>query len=116
MPRISDSEMTKLKLANTELELENRHLKEAVTMLEKELKLSNKLLRKQRIPRRPYCNSTSKALIAAQQGFKCYGVEGFACPLLLTNKGVFDCSLWEVDHIKEYSKYAPERGFIFACI
>ena len=63
------------KLENSELRAQVQELRGVVEQYQRELKESNALLLKQRLPPRPYTNSTEKQLIAASQQWKCAGEE-----------------------------------------
>ena len=102
-------ETSELKLENSELRHKVANLEKALQILELELQRSNRLLLKQRLPARPKFNSTQKALIAAEQQFKCIPVDGQICPLSLTNDSLFDGSLWEIDHINPWSVSGNDR-------
>ena len=82
MSESSDSEaLLRVKLEASEakrevLELSRRVEELQCTLVEQTaiIKENTALLRKQRLPPRPYLNSTSKALIACKQGFNRRGV------------------------------------------
>ena len=77
------------------------------------IKENTSLLRKQRLPPRPYLNSTSKALIACRQRFKCANTDG-ECPLFKLGDGTFQEDLWECDHISPWNKSGRHTGNIHA--
>jgi 5-methylcytosine-specific restriction endonuclease McrA len=77
------------------------------------IKENTTLLRKQRLPPRPYLNSTSKALIACRQAFKCANVDG-ECPLFKLGDGTFQEDLWECDHINPWNRSGRHTGNIHA--
>jgi len=60
------------------------------------------LLREQRLPKRIRVSSTERMLLAASQKWKCDG--GKDCPLITLNDGLFDSSLFIVDHIRPWCK------------
>ena len=78
---MADEEIALLraKLEASELRHEVKELRSVVAQYQRELKESNTLLLKQRLPPRPHTNSTEKQLIAAGQYWKCAGGED--CPL-----------------------------------
>ena len=101
--------LLRAKLDASELRHEVQELRGVIAQYQRELKESNKLLLKQRLPPRPYTNSTEKQLIAAGQGWRCAG--GGDCPLLkLTPGGVFDQSLYIIDHTAPYSASGRHEG------
>jgi len=108
--KMSEGEVALLraKLEASELRHEVQRLQGVVKQYQRELEESNRLLRKQRLPPKPHANATEKALIAASQRFVCAGGEG--CPLKVLNGGVFDSSLWEIDHIEPYSRSGKHVG------
>ena len=68
------------KLEASELRHRVNELNAVITQLN--LKESNTLLRKQRLPPRIKCTSTQRQQIAARQGWRCAGDE---CPLRIVN-------------------------------
>ena len=87
---MADEEIALLraKLEASELRHEVKELRSVVAQYQRELKESNTLLLKQRLPPRSHTNSTEKQLIAAGQFWKCAGGED--CPLKrLTLQGAF---------------------------
>ena len=70
----------RLEASNTKLELEHlrndlRELQAVMLQYEVELKEARRLLLRQRLPRRPFCSSTERQLIAARQSWKCAGYD-----------------------------------------
>ena len=95
-------ELLQAKLEASELRHEVQELRRVIAQYQQELKESNKLLLKQRLPPRPFTNSTEKQLIAAAQGWRC-GSGADDCPLTILTGGVFDQSLYVIDHSTPYS-------------
>jgi hypothetical protein len=106
-------EVAQLKNALLELQRKNASLQAVVDQQCAVIKENTALLCKQRLPPRPYMNSTSKALIAQAQGF-CCGNPGGDCPLYKLGDGRFGKDLWECDHIEMYSKSGKHTGNIRA--
>ena len=106
-------EVAQLKNALLELQRKNASLQAVVDQQCAVIKENTALLCKQRLPPRPYMNSTSKALIAQAQGF-CCGNPGGDCPLYKLGDGRFGKDLWECDHIEMYSKSGEHTGNIRA--
>ena len=104
MPK--NRETLELQLQVSELKRETTGLRDIIHSLTKELKESNRLLRQQRFPPRPRCNSTEKQLIAASQKWRCAGLgeNGPECPLITLNDGLFDSALFIIDHTIPWSK------------
>ena len=101
--------LLRAKLEASELRHEVKELRSVVAQYQRELKESNTLLLKQRLPPRPHTNSTEKQLIAAGQYWKCAGGED--CPLKrLTPGGVFDQSLYIIDHDLPWSASGKHVG------
>ena len=80
----------KLDASNAKLEAEQlrnevRQLQTVISQYQTELRESRRLLLRQRLPRRPFCSSTERQLIAASQGWKCAGFD--ECPLKVINGG-----------------------------
>ena len=97
------------KLEASTLREEVQRLRGVIAQYQRELKESNALLMKQRLPARPFTNSTEKLLIAASQEWKCAGEDD--CPLKLLNpSGVFDRSLFIIDHAVLYSASGKHFG------
>ena len=99
------------KLEANALREELQRMRGVVAQYQRELKESNQLLIKQRLPPRPYTNSTEKQLIAASQGWKCAGEED--CPLKVLNSSgepFFDQSLFIIDHEVPYSASGKHLG------
>ena len=94
--------MDKLRLENLRLEQANKDLKETVKEMNDALRESTKLLLKTR-PARPAIPHERKLLVAAQQGWKCANPFG-TCLLHRLGEGYFGESLFECDHIEQYSK------------
>ena len=90
-------ELLQAKLELSELRHEVKELRRVIGQYQQELRESNKLLLKQRLPPRPFTNSTEKQLIAASQGWKCASGDP-NCPLLVLTGGYFDRSLYIIDH------------------
>ena len=65
--------LLRARLEASELRHEVQELRSVVAQYQRELRESNKLLLKQRLPPRPHTNSTEKQLIAASQLWKCAG-------------------------------------------
>ena len=106
-------ELAELKNALFDLQRKNASLHAVVDQQCAVIKENTALLCKQRLPPRPYMNSTSKALIAQTQGF-CCGNPGGDCPLYKLGDGRFGKDLWECDHIEMYSKSGKHTGNIRA--
>ena len=116
MPRRTNVEKAEVELLTAKLEAstarlevqqlrnEVRQLQAVLSQYQQEVKEARKLLLKQRLPRRPFCNSTERQLIAASQGWKCAGYD--ECPLRLLNGGVFDSSLYIIEHVEPWSRSA----------
>ena len=101
--------LLRAQLEASELRHEVRELRSAIVQYQRELKESNSLLLKQRLPPRPHTNSTEKQLIAASQLWRCAG--GGDCPLKkLTPGGVFDQSLYIIDHDLPWSASGKHLG------
>jgi hypothetical protein len=101
--------LLRVKLEASELRHEVRELRSVVAQYQRELRESNRLLLKQRLPPRPHTNSTEKQLIAASQQWRCAG--GGECPLKkLTPGGVFDQSLYIIDHSSPWSASGRHVG------
>ena len=77
---MADEEIALLraKLEASELRHEVKELRSVVAQYQRELKESNTLLLKQRLPPRQHTNSTEKQLIAAGQLWKCAGGGGLS--------------------------------------
>ena len=108
---VADEEIALLRarLEASELRHEVKELRSVVAQYQRELKESNTLLLKQRLPPRPHTNSTEKQLIAAGQLWKCAGGED--CPLKrLTPGGVLDQSLYIIDHDLPWSASGKHVG------
>ena len=106
---MSEVEILRAKLEASELRHEVRELRSVVEQYQRELGESNRLLLKQRLPPRPHTNSTEKQLIAASQYWRCAGEED--CPLRrLTPGGVFDRSLYIIDHESPWSASGKHVG------
>ena len=95
-------ELLQAKLEASELRHEVQELRRVIGQYQQELRESNKLLLKQRLPPRPFTNSTEKQLIAANQGWKC-GSGADDCPLKVLTGGLFDQSLYVIDHSTPFS-------------
>ena len=115
-----DVEVLKLKLDVAELRasfMESQKqietLKEVIDQQSTIIKENTTLLRKQRLPPRPYMNSTSKALIAQSQNWTCSNPGG-DCPLFKLGDGRFGKSLFEIDHVLMWSKSGKHSGNIRA--
>ena len=100
--------LLRAKLEASELRHEVQQLRAVVARYQRELKESNTLLLKQRLPPRPYTNSTEKQLIAASQRWQCAGSD--ECPLRVLTGGVFDQSLFVIDHEQPYSRSGRHSG------
>ena len=89
-------------------------LRGIITQLQLELKESNTLLRKQRLPPRIKISSTERQQIAARQGWKCAG--GESCPLRILNPpGLFEAAtLYEIDHQERWSESGRHLGNLYA--
>jgi hypothetical protein len=94
--------MDKLRLEKLRLEQANKDLKKTVKEMNDALRESTKLLLKTR-PARPAIPHERKLLVAAQQGWKCANPFG-TCLLHRLGTGLFDESLFECDHVEQYSK------------
>ena len=121
MPRRANTESTaevqlltaKLEASNAKLEVQHlrtevKRLEAVILQCQQEHKEAHRLLLKQ-LPRRPFTNSTEKSLLAASQGWKCAGPYE-DCPLKLVNGGVFDQSLYIVEHLEPWSRSARHVG------
>ena len=118
--QVNETELLKSQLEAKEARVQVLELEKRVVLLEKliteqtaVIKENTALLRKQRLPRRPYLNSTAKAIPAARQGFKCANPDG-SCPLFKTSDGTFCESLYEVDHIIPYHLSGLHTGNLHA--
>lgn len=101
--------LLRAKLEASELRHEVQELRSVIAQYQRELRESNRLLLKQRLPPRPHTNSTEKQLIAASQSWRCAGGED--CPLTkLTPGGVFDQSLYIIDHSCPWSASGRHVG------
>lgn len=98
-------ELLQAKLEASELRHEVQELRRVIAQYQQELRECSKLLLKQRLPPRPFTNSTEKQLIAASQGWKCASGDP-NCPLLVLTGGYFDHSLYIVDHTTPWSASA----------
>ena len=94
--------MDKLKLENMKLQRANKEMQDALKEMNDALRESTKLLLKTR-PARPAIPHERKLLVAAQQGWKCANPFG-TCLLHRLGEGFFDQSLFECDHVEQYSK------------
>ena len=90
-------ELLQAKLEASELRHEVQELRRVIAQYQQELRETNRLLLKQRLPPRPFTNATEKQLIAASQGWKCTSGDP-NCPLLVLTGGYFDQSLYIIDH------------------
>lgn len=105
-----DVELLQAKLEASELRHEVAELRRVIAQYQLELKESSKLLLKGgRVPPRPFTNSTEKQLIAASQEWRC-GSGDPNCPLLVLTGGVFDQSLYVVDHTMPWSASGKHWG------
>ena len=105
--------MDKLKLENLRLKQQMKEMEEAITEMNDALKESTKLLIKAR-PARPPIPHERKMLVAAAQKWKCANPFG-TCLLHRLGTGLFDESLFECDHIEQYSKSYRSVGNL-ACL
>ena len=96
------------KLENSELRQQVQELRAVLQQYQRELIESNRLLLRQRLPPRPYTNSTEKQMIAAAQQWRCAGEDD--CPLKVLNDGRFDRSLYIIDHQEPYSRSGKHTG------
>ena len=120
MPRRAKAESGEVELLTAKLEASNlrlevqglqnqlRQQQSVISQYQEELKESHRLLLKQRLPRRPYTSSTERQLIAASQGWRCAGFED--CPLRKLNDGLFDKSLFIVEHLSPWSASGRHVG------
>ena len=105
-----DVELLQAMLEASELRHEVVGLRRVVAQYQEELREASKLLLKGgRIPPRPFTNSTEKQLIAASQSWKC-GSGDPNCPLIVLTGGVFDQSLYVVDHTTPWAASGKHWG------
>ena len=105
-------EVAELKNALLETQRENERLKTVLDQQCNIIKENTALLRRQRLPRRPYLkvlNSTAKALIAQEQGCVCANPDG-TCLLFKIGDGRFGKDLYECDHIVMWSRSGRHTG------
>ena len=97
-------ELLEAKLEASELRHRVNELNAAIQQLQVELKESNTLLRKQRLPSRIKLTPVQRMQIAAQQKWVCAG--GETCPLKVINPpGLFTAdALFECDHVEPWSE------------
>ena len=113
MPRETTVSLLRAKLEASELRHRVRELTTAIEQLQAELTESNTLLRKQRLPARIRVSSTQRQQIAASQVWRCVGDD---CPLRMINPpdGLFDQSLYEIDHVESWSSSGRHTGNLAA--
>jgi len=102
--------LLRAQLEASELKHTVAELRGVISQLQCELKESNQLLRKQRLPPRIKTTSTQRLQVAARQGWKCAAEE---CPLKITNPphGLFTPdALFDVDHLSPWSESARHTG------
>jgi hypothetical protein len=102
-------EVAELKREVLELQKKNESLQSVIDQQCNIIKENTTLLRRQRLPPRPYLNSTAKALLAQSQGWRCANPNG-DCPLFKLGDGRFGRDLWEVDHIAMWSRSGQHTG------
>ena len=102
-------EIAELKYEVLELQKKNETLRSVIDQQCTIIKENTALLRRQRLPPRPYLNSTAKALIAQSQGWCCANPNG-DCPLYKLGDGRFGRDLWECDHIAMWSRSGQHTG------
>ena len=94
-------EASEAKLKILELSQRIQTLETVVSDQSKIIKENTALLRKQRLPTRPYLSAASKVLIACRQQFKCSDPFN-TCPCYKLGDGTFheDLGIFEIDHIQ----------------
>ena len=98
-------EASEAKRRAMELEQTISTLEAVVAQQTQIIRENSALLRRQRLPPRPYMNSTQKLLLACRQEFKCAAPLGKErCPRYQLGDGLFGEDLFEVDHIQMWSK------------
>ena len=102
-------EIAELKNQLLEAETKMHTLHEVIDRQSTIIKENTLLLRKQRLPPRPYMNSTTKLLISQSQHWKCANPNG-DCVLYKLGDGTFGRDLFEIDHIKPYSQSGMHSG------
>ena len=108
MPRETKVALLTAKLEASELRHRVSELEAVITQLQLELKESNALLRKQRLPPRIKTTPVQRMQIAARQGWRCMGEN---CPLKLFNGGFFTAeALFDVDHIQPWAESGRHIG------
>ena len=103
----------KLEASEARLELQTlqnqvRELQEVISQYQDELRECRKLLLKQRLPRRIFTSSSERQLIAAGQGWRCLGYDD--CPLKKLNGGLFDKSLFVIEHLSPWAASGRHVG------
>jgi len=116
---VSENALLQAQLEASEANVQILELKQQIAVLEKVIseqmviiKENTALLRKQRLPKRPFMNSTMKAILASKQNFKCANFDG-NCPLFKLGDGTFDSGLWECDHKVPYHVSGQHTGNIW---
>ena len=102
-------EVSELKRELLELQRKNEALQGVIEQQSNVIKENTALLLRQRLPTRPYLNSTAKALIAESQRWCCANPNG-DCPLFKLGDGRFGKDLWECDHIAMWSRSGQHTG------
>ena len=112
MPRRSagGEELLRAKLEVSELRHRVNELDAVIVQLQNELKESNRLLLRQRLPSRERVTSLQRQQIAARQRWQCVG--GVDCPLKVINPpGLFTWeALYEIDHVVPWSQSGRHLG------
>jgi hypothetical protein len=85
-----------------------RELQAIISQYQDELRECRRLLLKQRLPRRPFSSSSERQLIAAGQGWRCGGYDD--CPLKKLNGGLFDKSLFVIEHLSPWAASGRHVG------
>jgi len=103
----------KLEASETRLEvqaLQNqvRDMQAVVSQYQDELRECRRLLLQQRLPRRVFTSSSERQLIAAGQGWRCAGYDD--CPLKKLNGGLFDKSLFVIEHLSPWAASGRHVG------
>lgn len=103
----------KLEASQARLEVQTlqnqvRDLQASVLQYQDELRECRRLLLKQRLPRRVFTSSSERQLIAAGQGWRCAGYDD--CPLKKLNGGLFDKSLFVIEHLSPWAASGRHVG------
>ena len=114
---VAEHDLLKAKLEASQARVEVLEMRQKVSSLEAVIveqtlviKENTALLRKQRLPKRPYLNHTAKCILAARQRFRCANPDQI-CPLYKLGDGTFsENGLYEVDHIVPYGLSGLHSG------